>query len=336
MDQDARRNATVRDVAAHAGVSAATVSRVFAHPQTVTLALRQRVLVAAQELRYTPHPVARSLARGRTGNIGLVVPDIAVAYSAVVVKAVAQRTRQDGHALFVADSDDRAADEVRLARAIAQQVDGLLLLSPTMADDDLRALAVTVPLVAINRHLDGVAAVLMTSAKPASDAVEHLHALGHRRLVYLSGPDNWSNATRQRAFVETCARLEVPAVVLGPFEPTFSAGVRAADLVVAGLSTGVLAYNDDVAVGVLSRLADRDVPVPERVSVVGFDDTTLASMVTPRLSTVRLPIGAAGAVAVSLLGEVLRGDDVAGRGPVELAAELVLRASTGPAPSPRE
>ena len=123
----------------------------------------------------------------------------------------------------------------------------------------------------------------------------------------------------------------MPGEVLGPFEPTFSAGVRSADLVLAGSSTGILAYNDDLAVGALSRLADRGVAVPGGVSIVGFDDTALASMVTPRLSTVRLPIGAAGAVAVGLLADALRGDDVAARGPVELPAELVVRASTGPA-----
>jgi LacI family transcriptional regulator/LacI family repressor for deo operon, udp, cdd, tsx, nupC, and nupG len=328
------RGTTIRDVASRAGVSPATVSRVFTRPDAVTLPTRQRVLAAAEELQYTPHPVARSLARGRTGNIGLVVPDIAVAFSAVVVKAVAQRARQDEHALFVADSDDRAADEVRLARAMAPQVDGLLLLSPLMADDDLRDLAAAVPLVAVNRQLAGVPAVLMTSDTAAVHAVEHLHALGHRQLAYLAGPDNWSNAARQAAFVRSCARLGVPGEVLGPFDPTFSAGVRAADLVLAGPATGVLAYNDDVAVGVLSRLADRGVPVPGSVSVVGFDDTALASMVTPRLSTVRLPIGAAGVVAVTLLADVLRGDDVAARGPVELPAELVVRASSGPAPDP--
>ena len=333
MSDPAHPTATIRDVAARAGVSPATVSRVYTRPQTVTVATRQRVLVAADELRYTPHPVARSLARGRTGNLGLVVPDIAVAFSSVVVKAVAQRARQDDHALFVVDSDDRAADEVRLARAMVQQVDGLLLLSPTMTDDDLLDLAAAVPLVAINRRLAGVPAVLMTSETAAAHAVEHLHALGHRRLAYLAGPDNWSNAARRRAFTRTCAALGVPGAVLGPFEPTFAAGVRAADLAVADAATGVLAYNDDVAVGVLSRLADRGIPVPDRVSVVGFDDTALASMVTPRLSTVRLPISTAGAVAVGLLADLLRGEDVAARGPVELPAELVVRASTAPAPS---
>jgi len=248
---------------------------------------------------------------------------------------VSHRARRDGYALFVADSDDPSArlatDGVRSAHAMAKQVDGLLLLSPTTDDDDLRALADAVPLVVINRDLAGIPAVLMPSADGAVAAVEHLHALGHRRLAYLAGPGNYSNRTRCEAFARTCARLGVHAVVLGPFEPTFSGGVRAADLVLADGATGVLAYNDDVAAGVVGRLADRGVPVPDRLSVVGFDDTSLASMITPRLTTVRLPMAQAGEVAVGLLVDVLRGTPA--RGAVELPAELIVRASTGPAPT---
>jgi LacI family transcriptional regulator/LacI family repressor for deo operon, udp, cdd, tsx, nupC, and nupG len=323
---------TIRDVAARAGVSPATVSRVFSRPETVTFETRRRVLAAAEELRYAPHPVARSLARGRTGNLGLIVPDIAVAFSAAVTKAVSRRARQEEYALFVADSDDLPADEVRPARAMAKQVDGLLMLSPTAPDDDLHALAAEVPLVLINRRLDGVPAALMPTADGTAHAVEHLHALGHRELVYLAGPDNYSDRMRQSAFTDTCARLGVPGRGLGPFEPTFSGGTRAADLLLAGAATGVVAYNDDVAAGVIGRLADRGVGVPEQVSVVGYDDAPLASMVNPRLTTVRLPMAAAGSVAVTLLLDLLRGADLGAKAPVELPAELIVRASTGPAP----
>jgi DNA-binding LacI/PurR family transcriptional regulator len=326
---------TIRDVAARAGVSAATVSRVFTRPESVTLETRTRVLTAADDLRYTPHPVARSLARGNTGNLGLVVPDIAVAFCSVVTKAVSRRARQAGFALFVADSGEPSlsvTDELRSAHAMAKQVDGLLLLSPTTSDDDLRALAAAVPLVAINRELEGVPTVLMPSADGAVSAVEHLHALGHRRLAYLAGPDNYSNRIRTAAFTRTCGRLGVDGVVMGPFGPTFWGGVRAADLVLADGATGVLAYNDDVAAGVVSRLTDRGVPVPGHLSIVGFDDTALASMITPRLTTVSLPMADAGEVAVGLLVDVLRGAP-ARSGPVELPAELIVRGSTGPAPA---
>ena len=327
---------TIRDVAARAGVSAATVSRVFSRPESVTLETRSRVLTAADALRYTPHPVARSLARGNTGNLGLVVPDIAVAFCAVVTKAVSQRARRDGYALFVADSDEPSTrvtvDDLRSAHAMAKQVDGLLLLSPTASHDDLCALAAVVPLVVINRELADVPTVLMPSADGAVSAVEHLHALGHRRLAYLAGPDNYSNHIRSAAFTRTCHRLGVDGIVMGPFGPTFWGGVRAADLVLADGATGVLAYNDDVAAGVVSRLTDRALPVPARLSIVGFDDTALASMITPRLTTVSLPMADAGEVAVGLLVDVLRGAP-ARSGPVELPAELIVRGSTGPAPA---
>jgi DNA-binding LacI/PurR family transcriptional regulator len=326
---------TIRDVAARAGVSAATVSRVFSRPEAVSFKTRRRVLTAADELRYAPHPVARSLARGRTGNVGLGVPDIGVAFCAVVTRAVSHAARRAGYALFVADSGDRpallASDEVRAARAMAKQVDGLLLLSPTMTDGDLRALADTVPLVVVNRDLPGVPAVLMPSANGAVAAVEHLHALGHRRLAYVAGPDNYSNRARRSAFLRTCGRLGVDGVPVGGVEPTFDAGVRAADLVLADGATGVLAYNDDVAAGVVGRLTDRGVAVPGGCSVVGFDDTALASMISPRLTTVRLPVAEAGEIAVGLLLDLVRGLPPR-PGPVELPVELIVRGSTGPAP----
>ena len=133
------------------------------------------------------------------------------------------------------------------------------------------------------------------------------------------------------AFLRTCGRLDVAGVVLGPFEPTSDAGVRAADLVLADGATGVLAYNDDVAAGVIGRLADRGVPVPAQRSVVGFDDTALASMISPRLTTVHLPVAEAGEVAVGLLLDLLQGLPPRTR-PVELPVELIVRSSTGTAP----
>jgi hypothetical protein len=232
--------------------------------------------------------------------------------------------------LFVVDCDDPvvriSTDEVRPAQAMAKQVDGLLLLSPTMSDDDLRALSEEVPLAVINRGLDGIPAVLMPVADGAVAAVEHLQALGHRRLAYLGGPDNYSNRARVNAFTRTCRRLGVDSVVMGPFDPTFAGGVRAADLVLAAGQTGVLAYNDDIAAGVVGRRADRDVPVPGRLSIVGFDDSVLASMVNPRLTTVRLAMSDTGVVAVRLLLALVRGAPP-GSGPVDLPAELAHRAA---------
>jgi DNA-binding LacI/PurR family transcriptional regulator len=321
---------TIRQVAAAAGVSPATVSRVFSQPESVSMETRQRVLAAASELRYTPNPVARSLARGQTGNLGLVVPDIVNSFHAVVIKAAQQAARRDGYALFVADWDEQSQDEQRLAQAMAAQVDGLVLASPRSADDRVLDVAAVTPVVTTNRLVDGVPAVLINAGTATSRAVEHLHALGHRQIVYLAGPDSYSNKVRQQAVRETCQRLDVALEELGPYEPRFSSGVQAADLVMARSATAVIAYNDEIAVGVLNRVLDRGLRVPGDLSVVGFDDTGLAEMVLPRLTTVRLPASAAAAAAVRLLLELVRGDSANGRFPVELPGELIVRGSTGP------
>lgn len=323
---------TIRQVASLAGVSPSTVSRVFSRPDVVAHRTRQRVMEAAHRLGYTPNPVARSLARGCTGNLGIVLPDIGNAFQALTVKTVQARARQDGYALFVADCDDQVQDEERIVRAMVPQVDGLLLAYPLMPDETLAEIATLTPVVAMNRELAEVPSVLIDTTPGAAQAVEHLHALGHRDVVYLAGPDGYSNTCRRRGFQETTRRLGMTAAVLGPFEPRVSAGVRAADLVLAGGATAVLAYNDEVAVGVVNRLADRGLRVPRDVSVVGFDGAALADVATPRLTTVRLPIRAAGVAAVRLLLDVIGGADPRPRAPARLTGELIVQASTGPVP----
>jgi DNA-binding LacI/PurR family transcriptional regulator len=323
---------TIRQVASLAGVSPSTVSRVFSRPDVVAHRTRQRVMEAAHRLGYTPNPVARSLARGCTGNLGIVLPDIGNAFQALTVKTVQARARQDGYALFVADCDDQVQDEERIVRAMVPQVDGLLLAYPLMPDETLAEIATLTPVVAMNRELADVPSVLIDTTPGAAQAVEHLHALGHRDVVYLAGPDGYSNTCRRRGFQETTRRLGMTAAVLGPFEPRVSAGVRAADLVLAGGATAVLAYNDEVAVGVVNRLADRGLRVPRDVSVVGFDGAALADVATPRLTTVRLPIRAAGVAAVRLLLDVIGGADPRPRAPARLTGELIVQASTGPVP----
>jgi LacI family transcriptional regulator/LacI family repressor for deo operon, udp, cdd, tsx, nupC, and nupG len=161
---------SIRDVAAQAGVSPATVSRVFTRPDSVAADTRRRVLAAAEELNYAPHPVARSLAQGRTGNLGIIVPDIANSFSATITKAVQQEARRDGFTLFVAGSEEEVRDEEQWARAMAAQVDGLLLVSPQMADEALRDLSDLIPVTVTNRVLDDIPAVLTNTFEATGHA----------------------------------------------------------------------------------------------------------------------------------------------------------------------
>jgi DNA-binding LacI/PurR family transcriptional regulator len=322
---------TIRQVAALAGVSPATVSRVFTQPEAVAVETRRRVVAAADELGYAPHPVARSLARGRSGNLGIVVPDVANSFAAVIIKAVQGEALREGFALFVAGSDHVPDEEFRLARAIAPQVDGLLLVTPGMSDDRMREIAAVTPVTVMNREIDGTPAVLIPSSDGMAQALEHLHALGHRDVAYLGGPRAYSDTLRREAFRASCARLGLSGVEIDLDDARFSAGIRAGDLVVAARVSAAVAFNDEVAVGVLNRLADRGVDVPGEVSVVGFDDTGLAEMVRPRLTTVRLPATAAGAAAVRMLLDVVHGRDRTGDR-TSLSTELIVRSTTGPPP----
>jgi DNA-binding LacI/PurR family transcriptional regulator len=327
---------SIREVAARAGVSTATVSRVFTQPRAVADETRRRVMTAAEELQYAPHPAASSLARGRTCNLGIVVPDVSNSFCAVVTKAVDRQARREGYALFVAGSDEVAHDEEASARALAQQVDGLLLVSPQMPDDALLTLADRTPVVMLNRLLDGIPAVLTNLYEATGHAVEHLHALGHRTVVYLAGPDGYANDVRLRGFRDACSRLGMEASELGPFAARFQAGVRAADLVLATSVTSVVAYNDEIAVGVVNRLADRGIGVPGDVSVVGFDDIDLAMHTDPPLTTVHQPIRRKGEEAVRLLLSIIERHDNSKPEHRRLETRLIVRGSTGHPPIGRK
>lgn len=324
--------ATIYDVAETAGVSVSTVSRAFHSPELVRSATAERVREVANELGYVPNRAARSLTTGRTSNLGLIVPDIANPFFPAMVKAAQARAGGADYAVFLLDTDENPAMEMRAIRAVAKQVDGVIACSPRMSDEQLREAAGLAPLVVVNRRLQGIPSVAIDIASGIKEALAHLHALGHRSYVYLGGPrTSWSNRERRKAFRETARRLNATATVLEPFEPRYDAGLHAADRVLAEGATAVMAYNDLMALGVLARLADRGVKVPEEISVVGTDDILMAAMASPPLTTVSMPTAAAGRAAVELMLGVLNEPGSGERERYELKTELRVRGSTGPA-----
>ncbi len=323
---------TIKDVARAAGVSVATVSRALGAPGMVHDATRSRVLEAASSLGYRPNRAARSLITGRTGNLGVIVPDLGNPYFHSVLKGAQARARAADHAVFVADSEEQAGEEASLLEAMARQVDGLLLCSSRLTARAL-ARAPIDRLVLFGRRVHGVPSVVPDSADGMRQAVTHLHVLGHRRIAYLAGPRrSWSDQQRRKGLEAACRELGIVQSVLGPVSPTFAGGVEAADPALASGATAVIAYNDLVAVGVAHHLAARGVRVPERLSLVGFDDIPVASMTTPPLTTVAVPTEAAGRIAIELLLDRLGRGDTAGSC-FELPTSLVVRQSTGPPPT---
>jgi LacI family transcriptional regulator len=330
---------TVHDVARAAGVSISTVSRALASPERVAAETRDRVTRIATELGYRPNQAASGLRMGRTHAVGLLVPDLENPYFATVTKAVQARARAEGYEVFVADSDEDPDVEAELIGALASRTDGLLVASPRSGDAELRAALVGVTAVLANRELSGgadpesseIPCVSVDDADGAAQVLGHLYALGHRRVGVAAGPSSsWSGGRRVAGLKAAAEQRDVELVELGSFQPYFAGGTQAADYALAGGVTAVVAFNDLMALGILDRLRHRGVDVPGEMSVVGFDDVQLATLVSPALTTVHAPLARLGRRAVDLLLARLRGGTSASS---QLPVELTIRGSTGPVPA---
>ncbi|GAA1500559.1 LacI family DNA-binding transcriptional regulator [Dactylosporangium maewongense] len=325
---------TIKDVARVAGVSPSTVSRALTTPALVQAETRSRVERAAAELGYQPNRAARGLITGRTGNIGLIVPDLTNPFFPGVVKGVQSRARESDFSVFLADTDEDPNAEAGLVRALSKQVDGIVLCSPRMTEEDLRSVAGETPIVMLNRRVGQIPAITIDNVDGIRQAVAHLAALGHRRIAYVAGPRaSWSNRERAKALRAVTAAGDIELVEVGNFVPQFAGGVAAADLVLATGVTAVIAYNDLVALGLLNWFATRGVKVPEAISVMGFDDIVLSQMVSPSLTTVAQPQEPIGRAGVDMLLQLLEDPDRAALARRELPSQLMVRHSTGRPPA---
>jgi DNA-binding LacI/PurR family transcriptional regulator len=322
------RSVTLHDVAREAGVAVSTASRALSDPQRVNVRTREHVQAVARELGYRPNRLAQALPTGRTRMLAVLVPDITNPHNFGLVRGAEAQARAAGSTLVIADTQGQPELEVAHLERLGASVDGFVLASSRLPDDELRSLAGRTPVVLFNRRVDGLASLATDSADGSRQIVEHLVALGHRSLAYLAGPSAaWSDAQRWRALSEHAEAAGVRIVRCGPFDPTLDGGPAAADV---GLSTGataLVAFNDLLAIGVLRRLGERGVAVPDRVSVVGYDDIFGADFCSPPLTTVAGPVDEAGRALVDVL--------LAGREPVPvvtLPTHLRIRNSTGPAP----
>jgi len=312
---------TIRDVAHASGVHVSTVSRTFSAPHLVNAETRTRVLAAAEKLDYRPNRAARSLKTGRTNNIGLIVADLANPFFPPLIKAAQAAARRQDYHLFVADTGEDPTEEENLVLAFSKQVDGIVLCSPRLSNKALEKLSERVSFVLVNRRLRGLTTVVMDVAHGARVAMEHLLRLGHRRVALVTGPaGSWTSGEIRKAVAEIPG---LDTVVIGPNSPTEEGGIAAAAKVAEAGVTGVLAYNDLVAIGLIGGLEVLGVDVPGDVSVIGFDDSITGRLHRPKLTTVAMPASDAGRMAVDLLIQSMSATTV-------LETHLVVRDSTAP------
>lgn len=324
---------TIYDVAAEAGVAASTVSRAFSDPGRVNVRTREHVVGVARRLGYQPNPMARALPSGRTQTVALVVPDITNPHFFGVIRGAERQVNAAGFTLILVDTQESAEAEARHVERLSRAVDGIILASSRLPDERIQALAKGRVLTLVNREVPGMHSVVSDQSEGSRQVVEHLASLGHRSLVFLGGPRaSWAGARRWRALAATAPRLGVTAQRLGPFPPALAGGAAAADAAIGHRATALVAHNDLLAFGVLRRLAERGVRVPEDVSVVGYDDIFGADFCTPPLTTLAGAGEKVGRAAVDVLLRVLEhGTAELAPQSIVLPSHLVIRASTGPA-----
>ena len=337
--ETAPSRATIRDIARHAGVSVATVSRVINGRPDVSAETREAVLRHVRAHNFTSNRSARALSVGRTGLIGFTIPVAHAEYfTAILSGATEALYEQDMRVVLCPTRHEHEREVTLLDRLMHGTTDGAILLLPTETSDELRALrGQGFPFVVADPRFrldEGIPAVSAAHWAGARSAMDHLLALGHRRIGLITGERGWV-ATEGRidgyhTALAAAGVLPTPELVVeGDFlhESGYAAGLRLLDL--AEPPTAILASNDNMAVGALQAARARGLRVPEELSVVGYDDTEQASIVTPTLTTVRQPLEELGRTAVSLLTRLLERQRVEALH-VELATKLVVRDSTAP------
>ncbi|MDE1163110.1 MAG: LacI family DNA-binding transcriptional regulator [Acidobacteriaceae bacterium] len=334
MARDKKQLPTISDVARLANVSRATVSRAFGRPHLIGEDTVQRVHLAAKELGYQPNQTARALSTGRHTNIAIVVPDVANPFFPPLIRAAQAGADAAGYSVFLGDSDEDAAREHTLMQRLALQVEGFILASSRMPDEQIVELAERRPLVLINRDTPGISRVLIDTAAGISAAVEHLAALGHRLIVYVSGPSaSWSDQERRRALKRATKKAGMESLAIGARRATFEAGRQVVAEVRATGATAAITFDDLVAHGLLAGLLENGVSVPQGFSVIGCDDV-LGASTFPALTSVSARCDTAGQIAFDLLMKAMQGTDEADVRCV-LETRLVVRATTGEARPPQ-
>src|SRR5680860_81120 len=312
---------TIKDVAKLANVSIATVSRVLNnsdHP--VNVETKHRILNAIEELGFYANAAARSLQLNKTGTIGLIVPDIANPYYPGIVRGVEDLAHDLGYTVILGNADrsrERTQQYLRVLRE--KRVDGIIFTGGGIVEDATQGdffEKSKIANVVIGRHSVNQSSVRVDNVQAAREACEHLVNRGHRHIATICGPNSSTTARDRIEGYRICLESHNLAImdeqiIRGNFEleSVYNALTQMHKVGPGGI-TAVFVQNDFMAIGLINALRDKGIRVPEDVAVIGFDDISLASIMTPKLTTISVPVYELGKVAMQVLSEILEGLDV--------------------------
>lgn len=329
----AKEAVTMRDVAVRAGVAVSTVSRALASPDRISSETRDLILAAAADLGYAA-PAPKLGPKPNRGYVALLVPDITNPFYFDIIRGSQERLRNSGYTQVLIDTEESGSAERGSLEQLTRSNTGAIVVASRLPDEELREFSTRIPLVTLNRTVEGVPAIIMDTASVVGQAVEHLAALGHTRVCYVSGSEHSAtNRRRWEACQDAAERLELEVSRIGPFNPKPNSGAAAADVLWHSGATAGIAFNDMLAIGMLQRFRERGIRVPEDISVVGCDDIFGSDFCSPPLSTISGPTNRVGRELTTMLLALIEGHDLDHGSVVELPVHLNLRASTGPAPT---
>ncbi len=336
--QGRRANVNIHDVAKRARVSIATVSRVVNRIPTVDPELAKRVWKAVDEVGYLPNTQARALVSGRSRTLGLIVSEITNPFFPELVQEFENLAVAQSYEVMIGSTNyDTARTESLIRRMLQRNVDGVAVMTFGIEEDLVRKLVDQgFPLVFVDAEpeMPNVRVLKVNYGEGIRAAVQHLAALGHRQIAFISGPLHMRTAAMRRdAFRKAMAELGVivPGASIVEGKHTMESGKAAMEYLIktAGLPTAVICSNDMTAIGVLHALDETPHKVPKDISVVGFDDIQLAQFMLPPLTTVQMSCRDLAAAAVEALRAGIEpGHAMAAQREWPIATRLVVRRST--------
>lgn len=311
---------TIYDVAREANVSMATVSRVVNGNQNVKPVTRQKVLAVIKRLDYRPNAVARGLASKKTKTVGVIIPDISNVFYAELARGIEDIATMYRYNIILTNSDQQEDKEVQLlSTLLSKQVDGIVMMSDQVTKDILHEInraQVPVVLAGSIDQSNTIPSVNIEYDKAAKEAVERLLRNGHKRIAFVSGSlsspyiqENKLNGYKQA--IKAAGVVFDPGLVVGE-DNTYDDGLQAWDELrkLEEPPTAFFAGNDEIAIGIIHGAQDNGFQVPEDVEVISFENSKLARMVRPQLTSVVLPLYDIGAVAMRLLTKFMNNEKV--------------------------
>lgn len=331
------RLSSIKDIAREAGVSIATVSRVFSGRDPVSEEMRAKVLAAAERLAYRPNALARSLKVESTRTLGLVVPNIMNPFFTAVARAVESAAQKRGYTVTLGNTDeDPKREAVYLQTLLEKRVDGLLVCPARAKSPQLEAVVrERVPVVFLDRAVEGVEAPVIRAdgRRALGSLVEYLTELGHERLAIISGPpETVSGAERLEAFLEKAEErgVKVPEgfVKVGDFRRPSGKSAMEELLGLERRPTAIFAANNLMTLGALQAIKEARLEIPGDISLASFDDVAWFPLLDPPLTAIAQPVEEIGAAAAEALLRMVEHKERADSFIAE--AELMLRGSCGP------